>query len=454
MDIKVSLFSLFLFHQSFSHLYLCLIDEGNNYQIGLRQFLNNLNLFQTSSTDPETIQQQKISTQVYLVLFILSIIGLTLYAALSLRTITVTKNNPSEVEFQRLYARYSSTIKCVCSRIAIPYSEFTRYDATFHEVCSSEFISQTWIDAVYVSNRRFLVPNDMRMTLSTFWQTIRMLCALMQKTKMAVLDDFTSTLMLTPETQPRWLLERNTKTALQFSLTNAIASLRRNLLFTQRSIVGNHLMSGLGTNFQFPSGIYNSNVSSILVPVPNKLANVCSCWDLDGCSQAAVVFEMNETIIPGMTFNCQPFRGILSSSLECFYQPWCISLLDQSLSMNITPMPLLIAESRFAHNTTIETLVEELMIEQWTNTTSFDLYYTQCDPTHCTYSYSERMNVAYVVTFIIAAFGGLSFALRLSIPLLVKLVFVIHKWLTRHRAAPHNDESAHRSSRKLLLLTV
>ncbi len=115
-------------------------------------------------------------------------------------------------------------------------------------------------------------------------------------------------------------------------------------------------------------------------------------------------------------------------------------------------MPLLIAKSHFEHTTTIETLVEELMIEEWTNITSFHSYYAYCNPNQCTYSYSERMNVAFVVIFIIGAFGGLSFVLDFSIPFLVKLGFRIYRWSKRPRPASNNNKSMRRPWRKLLFI--
>jgi hypothetical protein len=245
--------------------------------MGLRKFFANLNLFESGSIDPDTNRQEKIATQIYLIVFAVSIIGLVFYATLSLRTVTVTENNPSESEFQWLYPRYSDTIKCPCSRIAIPYSEFIRYDATFHEVCSSQFISQTWIDAVYTANRTFLVPNDVRITLNIFWQSIRLLCTLTQKKVMEVLNDFNSTLLLSSQTQPPWLIETNAKAALQFSFISAVAVLKRGLLIAQQSIVGNHFISGLGTNFQFNFKINISAYTKILIPVANDFSDNCTC---------------------------------------------------------------------------------------------------------------------------------------------------------------------------------
>jgi hypothetical protein len=136
-----------------------------------------------------------------------------------------------------------------------------------------------------------------------------------------VLNDFNSTLLLSSQTQPPWLIEINTKAALQFSFRSALSVLKRSLLIGQQSIVSNHFISGLGTNFQLDSKAYYFGLSGTVIPVVNDFADNCSCWDPDGCSRSAAVFEMNETIIPGMIFNCQPFAGILASSLGCFYQP-------------------------------------------------------------------------------------------------------------------------------------
>jgi hypothetical protein len=88
---------------------------------------------------------------------------------------------------------------------------------------------------------------------------------------------------------------------------------------------------------------------------------------------------------------------------------------------NVTPLDPMI-NSRFLQNTTISTIAGQLFIEDWSNSTSFSAYYEQCAPDQCVYTYEERFNLAYTISVIIGIIGGLSTALRILIPPIVKLL--------------------------------
>jgi hypothetical protein len=78
--------------------------------------------------------------------------------------------HPDEYKFKQLYDDFSDTLNCRCSRISIPYNLFTDSQATFHEVCASQFITQEWIDMIYGASVSFISSVDIRTTLSAFWQ--------------------------------------------------------------------------------------------------------------------------------------------------------------------------------------------------------------------------------------------------------------------------------------------
>ncbi|CAF4153060.1 unnamed protein product, partial [Adineta steineri] len=45
---------------------------------------------------------------------------------------------------------------------------------------------------------------------------------------------------------------------------------------------------------------------------------------------------------------------------------------------------------RFRTNSTIQELVDELMVEEWNNATIYDGYYNECQPSKCSYSYQGK----------------------------------------------------------------
>ena len=58
---------------------------------------------------------------------------------------TMSVTDPSLTVYKRLQDLYPNTLKCPCSNITVPYSSFTLVSITLHQVCSSDFISDSWI---------------------------------------------------------------------------------------------------------------------------------------------------------------------------------------------------------------------------------------------------------------------------------------------------------------------
>ena len=151
----------------------------------------------------------------------------------------------------------------------------------------------------------------------------------------------------------------------------------------------------------------------------------------------------NKTI-PGLVFSCLIVDSLLASSLQCFYNASCIRMLiewrsfeisnNASLSrlLNLTALNSMI-ESRFSPETTLDQIVSQLFIEDWSNSTNFTAYYEQCAPNECTYTYQERFSIPYLISTIFGILGGLSVALRILIPSIVKLLRLTYNHCHRSR---------------------
>jgi hypothetical protein len=88
--------------------------------------------------------------------------------------------------------------------------------------------------------------------------------------------------------------------------------------------------------------------------------------------------------------------------------------------------------SNYSINSTIKDLVGNLMIEQWNVSTMYERYYNECQPTQCTYTTEMRNDVIYIFTTLFGIVGGLTTALKLVVPRLVKFImYCIRKLRTR-----------------------
>jgi len=74
--------------------------------------------------------------------------------------ITITQITP-EI-FNQLRSKYASTLSCPCTTITMPYKTFLNSAITLHPVCSSLFVSEQWIDALYRADASLYVVTDFR----------------------------------------------------------------------------------------------------------------------------------------------------------------------------------------------------------------------------------------------------------------------------------------------------
>lgn len=64
------------------------------------------------------------------------------------QTATRIEYNPSRETYQVLRAEQSGTLKCPCSRTAMPYSTILSLSPIFHQICSSDLVSDSWIQLI------------------------------------------------------------------------------------------------------------------------------------------------------------------------------------------------------------------------------------------------------------------------------------------------------------------
>jgi hypothetical protein len=81
------------------------------------------------------------------------------------RTVLILHITPAI--FNRLYLEHRETLSCPCSTTTVPFKDFVSNTITFHPVCSSMFVSQQWIEALYSRNASMYGVPDFRTTASS-----------------------------------------------------------------------------------------------------------------------------------------------------------------------------------------------------------------------------------------------------------------------------------------------
>jgi hypothetical protein len=140
--------------------------------------------------------------------------------------------------------------------------------------------------------------------------------------------------------------------------------------------------------------------------------------------------SFNGFIVPGFYVGCYPLEALLQSTLECLYNISCINQLKSMYNpTNITFNPLDATLS--SPNVTVQTPVNELLVERWDTKVTYEQYYTACSPRLCTYTFDRQISPIYTVTMIIGLYGGLLDVLKLIVPILVTIGYYIIRYRRR-----------------------
>jgi hypothetical protein len=429
----------------------------------LREKFVTLNLYNSRSTDPATVHYQIISTRLYLTTLVISIFILTLYTAINGPIKNEIVYLPKLALYKKLQKQYPDTLRCPCSKTAIPYGTFVNVEPSFHQVCSSDFISQSWIDFAFETNTTFIWPMDIRTSLSPMWQLIAAVCSGAMKTIPDALNEFSSLPLINPLILPEDLLRTKTHTALDLILQVVSDSSMNMLTVFERISKANGLVTGISTNYvaltlsKRPGGKAQYILQAVARYILQGLNTTCTCMHAETCPipgsfylydmwETSGLYDLNKLVanqtLEGIIVDCTPLQTMLASSLECFYNQSCVDLILSmySKSINISKLNQFLP-SRFMPKTNIKLLTENLFMEQIINKTLYNSYYHQCAPIYCSYTYSSKFDWMYVITILMSLCGGLSIALHITIPYIIDFILFVKKKLRPIQNEPQDNPS-------------
>ncbi|CAF3930412.1 unnamed protein product [Adineta steineri] len=371
------------------------------------------NLFKKHSSNAYTLEKELLSTRIYLIALIVCSSLITIFVALIVQPVDKIEYKPSHEKFSQLARDYPDTLHCPCSKSSINYDKFVNTKVSFHQVCSSEFIQQAWIDKLF-TNKDISIESidDARITLSFFWQTIAGLCIASNKSWNDILANFGTTSFITPTVVAEQVIRIQAENALrnQIDLSKRIAT--RNLLTFQRMTRGNQIVSALQTNFylRYPPANVNSSKSPKMT---TRTFGKCTCLNIEGCPRSATFNDSYGHLInvPGMIVDCLIVDGTLASTLECYYDQSCISILHGQLSMTIKPLSNTL-NKYFSMYSTLQLIFNELMIDETITEIRFDKYFSECDCPFCSYSYTRRFDIFLICMAVTGSIVILPFIIR------------------------------------------
>ncbi|CAF2920761.1 unnamed protein product [Rotaria sp. Silwood2] len=155
----------------------------NKLFVEARNSLITLNLFKKTLVD---IRHGIYSTRIYIILLTAGAIIMTVYSTIVRTSTSIIVQNPTLLQFEKLYQQYPSTLSCPCQNLSVMHSSIMTIWPRYHQVCSSKFVQNDgWLKywpMILIepnnTNSRDFPSNDFRVTGQAFFQQLQTFCAL------------------------------------------------------------------------------------------------------------------------------------------------------------------------------------------------------------------------------------------------------------------------------------
>jgi hypothetical protein len=404
----------------------------------LISFLRTLNIFKEDDATDHKHRSNLHATRIFLALLIAILVGLTLGFWLTTSTTKIVINNPTIDQYEQL----SHDAQCPCSQLAIPYGTFVELEASLHSICSSDFVSDRWIETISSTvDIIHAYRADFRVTGSAQFLALVAFCRLSDRIVADSISSFGAASLLSRKVLTRDVVEFTVESFIRQFQLSMPSVLQSHLRLTNRFIFGNKLISGLETTVNAMVYLFPTDDIPFLPYMINyfdRTVTICECHNSYDCRSPSLILNgfANRSywplpveasnvrmMIPGFYTGCLPINSLLQSSLECFYDQTCIDQLASLVSDGQHFSAIDLHEhSVFQHNSTFQSVIDLIMIEHWRKNFSYQDYFHQCKPVYCTYFVNERRTATVVLIQIIGVLGGLTLILTLIIPKMIHFV--------------------------------
>jgi hypothetical protein len=371
---------------------------------------------------------------------------LVLYTSLVIVTKTVTIKQPTVNVYTELQTKYSQTIVCPCTQISINYEKFISFNPTFHQICSSDFVTEQWINYFAMSVLQHTWEHDLRVIGPIYFSSLIRFCDLSVETINNALLLFNFTKYITKNLQEVNLFRSQTEQITTLFKQTTTSSYLLALSMGKQMTSGNGLFSVVTDNYEYES-VGTNSFNQVFVPAIYTSQNStngstnCSCkFYPNTCGELTGIYALSfpkvELIfeIPGLWLGCYMIGSLYESTFECYFNQSCLDKIYQLIAstsahpFNATAMIYNSSNTQYETTTKLQKIIEQLMIEQWNDEILFNSYFEQCNPSFCIYTYNTRQDLADIFTTTIGLIGGLTTILKIIvIPIVALVAFITRK---------------------------
>ena len=374
----------------------------------LRNFIKNLFIYQNEG---------QLINHLHFIFVVIALSVLYAISAFTPQLEIIEILHPSLSSYTELARKYANNFQCSCREISIKYQTFIQIEVQFHEICSSEFLTSDWINALYGQGNltsRY-IPIDFFYSGFSQFQLLSSFCQLAEEIVNGALLQFMNNSLINAQLLSEEIFEDNIQTIIhQLELT--IPQILLNTLSLIRETTGsNRIMTSIGTSWRVETtGRIGDQWRVLTMPL---IYQECNC----ALSPKCIISSR------GMLTGCYPLEALFQSTFLCLYFHQCQDSIQSFHEMNIS----LHQQSRFGKNSTIESIINELLVEQYLTNISYEKYFQQCNVSVCSRFQIDKTNTVDGITHLIALYGGLMIICRVFAVILTKII-----WFKKVRVDP------------------
>ena len=238
-----------------------------------------------------------------------------------------------------------------------------------------------------------------------------------------------------------------------------------NVLRSQADAYFQQFIRTITTNFLISIRLIGNTTEAIttdlpsptLVSISTAYGGTCICEYDSSCIGDSWIFERFDVsslkwLVPGIYRGCCFSEALRQSDLHCLYDEECLNDLQLKLQVNQTLDITPIDSSSLRHfdlMTPMGVVIDPLMVDHWNWTIAHTDYYGQGRSEECTYTMESHNSLLMIVTTMIGLTGGLMTALKLIIPIVVKLLLKCIQKRRDIRITPVGNENEYVANRSM-----
>ena len=197
--------------------------------------------------------QQQMTRRIYRIILVIAVGLLCLVSFFSTQLATGQIAKPSLSTYQQLMIDFPDELQCTCSKISFKYETFLTIQPRFHQICSSEFVSERWFAYVYGEDSQWTDFNrtDFQATAIGQFQLLISLCLLSQETVKNSLSELLATYYINAQIASASLLDKRIQGIVHEFRLRIPKSFLNTLNIIRETSRANMLMSMYGSNWKF-----------------------------------------------------------------------------------------------------------------------------------------------------------------------------------------------------------